>query len=368
VVVGELTLDGLSPGRVEEPGTPEELAEALAAAAQRGDAVVPVGGGHALHLGNVPERFDVALRTGGVDRILHLSQADLTMSVEAGTRLDAIDEALRPLGQQLPLDPIGGGGHTIGGVLAAGLFGPMRERYGTPRDFLVGLRVALPDGRLVASGGRVVKNVSGYDMNKLHLGALGTLGVIVAASFKLFPRPAREVYLEVRSNDAWREVERALALPERPVAVEIDDGGTVRARLGGTESAVTRLAGELGWEEVSPGPWSTQTSDDPVLARLTAPPRRLRQVLETLPAGARWWAWPGIGVAHWMGAGEAADIISVRASAEQAGGALVLLSGPTRLRRDVGAWGTPPGTLEWMRRLRSSFDPTHTISPGRFLV
>lgn len=367
-MVGELTLDGLSPSRIEQPGTPEELAEALAAAARRGDAVVPVGGGRALQIGNVPERFDVALRTGGVDRILHLSQADLTMSVEAGASLDAIDEALRPLGQQLPIDPVGGGRHSIGGVLAAGLSGPLRQRYGTPRDFLVGLRVALPDGRLVASGGRVVKNVSGYDMNKLHLGALGTLGVIVAASFKVFPRPAREVYLEVRSDDAWRDVERALALPELPLAVEIDGGGTVRARLGGTDAAVARLAGELGWEEVPPGSWSMETPGDPVLARVTAPRRRLRQVLETLPPGARWWAWPGIGVAHWTGAIEAADIVSARASAEQAGGALVLLAGPTRLRRDVGAWGTPPATLEWMRRLRSSFDPAHTISPGRFLV
>src|SRR5207302_7212596 len=140
------------------------------------------------------------------------------------------------VGQFLPVDPFNSPGHTIGGILATALSGPLRLRYGSPRDFTIGLRVALPDGRLASSGGRVVKNVSGYDLNKLHQGALGSLGVIVAASFKVFPRPLREVTLTTRSEDPWREVECALALPAPPIALELASDGALLARLAGTEA------------------------------------------------------------------------------------------------------------------------------------
>src|SRR5207302_1141374 len=149
------------------------------------------------------------------------------------------------VGQFLPVDPFNSPGHTIGGILATALSGPLRLRYGSPRDFVIGLRVALPDGRLVSSGGRVVKNVSGYDMNKLHQGALGSLGVIVAASFKVFPRPLHEVTVETRSDDPWREAARALALPQAPVALELASDGRLLGRLAGT-AAGGRVAGAAG--------------------------------------------------------------------------------------------------------------------------
>src|SRR5207253_6740405 len=131
----------------------------------------------------------------------------------------------------LPVDPFNSPGHTVGGALAAALSGPRRLRYGSARDFTIGLRVALPDGRLVASGGRVVKNVSGYDLTKLHQGALGSLGVIVAASFKVYPSPLHQVTVGTGAGDldrAWGEARRALALPLPPTALELTpapDGG-----------------------------------------------------------------------------------------------------------------------------------------------
>src|SRR5207244_6358575 len=138
--------------------------------------------------------------------------------------LEEVNEELGQFGQVRPLDPFNSAGHTVGGILAAGVSGPLRLRFGSPRDFVIGLRVALPDGRLASSGGRVVKNVSGYDLNKLHQGALGSLGVIVAASFKVYPRPLHQVTVETGAGDldqAWTEARRALALPLPPTALEL---------------------------------------------------------------------------------------------------------------------------------------------------
>src|SRR5205823_4391904 len=159
--------------------------------------------------------------TRALNRVLEMSQADLTVSVEAGITVEELNTHLAEIGQFLPIDPFNAPGHTVGGVLASGLSGPLRLRYGLPRDFVIGLRVALPDGRLASSGGRVVKNVSGYDLNKLHQGAMGTLGVIVAASFKVFPKPLFELTLETRSEAPWNEAERALSLAQQPVALEL---------------------------------------------------------------------------------------------------------------------------------------------------
>jgi glycolate oxidase FAD binding subunit len=370
VVVEERpTVDGLRPDRVEQPQDAEQLAEALRAADERGEAVVPVGGGRALGLGGPLERFDVAIETRRLDRILEQSQADMTISVEAGATLENVNEELGRVGQVLPIDPFNSPGHTVGGVLAAGLSGPLRLRFGSPRDFVIGLRVALPDGRLVSSGGRVVKNVSGYDLNKLHQGALGALGVIVAASFKVFPRPLVEVTLETRPAAPWNEAERALSLSQHPVALALTSEGRLLARFWGTRDGVARIRGELGWEGASPDLWEEHARrGGEGWARISVPPTHLRQVVHSLPADATWWASPGVGVAHWVGELAPPDIAAVRGWAEAAGGSLVLMSAPVELKRSMGAWGKLPATLDRMRQLRDAFDPKRTLSPGRFVV
>jgi glycolate oxidase FAD binding subunit len=364
-----VVVDGLEPGRVVRPTSAEQVAGALNDAAAEGAAVVPVGGGRALGLGDPPERFDVALETCALDRVLERSQADMTISVEAGITLEAVNATLAEVGQFLPIDPFNAPGHTVGGVLASGLSGPLRLRYGSPRDFVIGLRVALPDGRLVSSGGRVVKNVSGYDMNKLHQGALGSLGVIVAASFKVFPRPLHEATVETRSEDPWREAARALALPQPPVALEVASDGRLLARLAGTEEGVRRLSAELGWAEAGAQAWEEHARRaGATWARISVPPARLRDVVGGLPDGARWWASPGVGVANWTGNLDAAVVRVARVEAERAGGSLVLLAAPVELKREVGAWGTRPATAAWMTRLRDAFDPKRTLSPGRYVI
>jgi len=362
----------VSRATVEKPATAEELARRLHEAAESGLAVFPVGGGRSLEMGDPPAVDGVELRTKALDRVLEHSQADMVVSVEAGITLEALQEELGKSGQFLPLDPFGSPGHTIGGLLATGWTGPLRLRYGSPRDFLIGIRVALPDGRLASAGGRVVKNVSGYDLMKLHYGALGTTGVIVAASFKVFPKALHDVTVESKHEsmaEAWVAAEQVLDMPMAPAAVELFSSGRVLARFLGSPDATRRMVADLGWTAADASVWQEHSTAAPARwARIAAPRHQLRSVLERLGADEQWWASPGSGIANWAVAGSAEDVRAVRAAAVAAGGSLVLMAGPGEFRRETGAWGTPPATLHLMRRLRSAFDPNQVINPGRFVV
>src|SRR5438093_5861637 len=351
----------------QAPRTADEAASMLHEAAQAKLAVVPVGGGRARGMGGVLEGCDVELHTSRLDRVIEHSQADMVVSVEAGITLEALQEELAKVGQFLPLDPFNSPGHTIGGLLATGWTGPLRLRFRSPRDFLIGIRVALPDGKLATGGGRVVKNVSGYDMMKLHYGALGSLGVIVAASFKVFPKPLHDV--TVSSAGGWNAADPALSTAVVPSALELDSAGRVLARYTGSRDAVDRVVRDLGWPVEDHSIWERHSGRAPARwARIAAPRSELRRLVEDLPRGAGWWASPGIGVAHWAIASDTPSVKEVRARTETAGGSLVMMAAPDDFMRDVGAWGTPPPTIDIMRRLKHAFDPDHVLNPGRFVV
>lgn len=370
-----MVVDGIEAAETARPGTPAELAQVLTEADRQGMAVIPIGGGRALGMGDPPQRFDLALSTEGLDRVVEYTPADLTITVEAGIRLEALQSELERASQFLPLDPFGGPGHTVGGLLATAWSGPLRLRYGTARDYLVGLQVALPDGRLARSGGRVVKNVSGYDLNKLHLGACGSLGVIVEASFKLFPKPLAEETVRFETTDpqaAWDSAESALALPMPPVALELThqgDQSILVGRVAGSEQGVGRIVKELGWEVDRSGFWQRhQHQAAPRWARLSVRRGELRRLVgRALPAGAHYLAQPGVGVVHWFDF-EQDEFVAGRRLAEEAGGSAVILAAEPELKRAIGAWGAPPPTLDLMRRMKVAFDPRGTLSPGRYVV
>ena len=349
---------------VEKPATQEELARTLRDADAAGLAVAPVGGRRAARMGGELERCDVELDTTRLDRVIEHAPADMVVTVEAGITLEALQAELAKHGQFIPLDPFNSPGHTIGGILATGSSGPLRLRFGTGRDFLIGIRVALPDGTLATAGGRVVKNVSGYDLMKLHHGALGSLGVIVAASFKVFPKPLHDV--TVQAKGGWDDVDRALSLPVAPAALELFDDGRVYARFLGSKDAVTRVTSDLGWPTTDAAFWEAHSRGVPA-TMITAPRARLREVVDGLST---WWASPGVGIAYWTpeDVDDAAAVQAVRHRAEAAGGRLTSLALAPNVVRDIGAWGTPPPTLDVMRRIKDAFDPKRTLNPGRFVV
>ena len=210
-------VDGLLPQLALQPSTADSLAAALALADRAELAVILHGGGSSLHVGRPPERYDLALDTRRLDRLIAYEPDDLTVTLETGMTVARLQALLAQRGQFLPFDVPFPTRATVGGALAAARSGPRRARFGGPRDWLIGCRVALPDGTLIRSGGRVVKNVSGYDLCKLFVGSFGTLGAIVEASFKLRPLPTADATLIFPAPD----FDRALALA-REIAATVN--------------------------------------------------------------------------------------------------------------------------------------------------
>src|SRR6266571_1439330 len=191
---------GVQPKLVVEPGTERELAEILRLSNEAGLAVIPRGGGTKLGWGNSPTRAGLILSTARLKEVIEHAWADLTVSVEAGCTFHKLQETLTQHGQRLALDPLWPRKATIGGVLSTNDSGALRLRFGALRDLIIGVTIALPDGTLASSGGKVVKNVAGYDLPKLVTGALGTLGVITRAVFRLHPLPRNTVSLSIPTS------------------------------------------------------------------------------------------------------------------------------------------------------------------------
>ena len=180
-------VDGLTPQAVVRPGDRLQVAEVLRWASAERVSVLPRGGGTRMGLGNVPRQADLVLDLGGLDRLVDYQPADMTATVEAGVTLASLQQQLAPGGEFVPLESALPSRSTVGGTLSVGMGGPLAHAYGLPREWLIGIGVVSPEGVATKAGGKVVKNVTGYDLNKLYTGSLGTLGVIVEASFKLLP-------------------------------------------------------------------------------------------------------------------------------------------------------------------------------------
>src|SRR5438093_5697184 len=192
---------GVQPKLVIEPGAERELAEILRLSNEAGLAVIPRGNGTKLGWGNPPTRADLILSTTRLNEIIEHAWADLTVTVEAGCTIQRLQETLAQHGQRLALDPLWPEKATIGGVLSANDSGALRLRFGALRDLIIGATIALADGTLASSGGKVVKNVAGYDLPKLLTGALGTLGVITRAIFRLHPLPHNVQSFTIAARD-----------------------------------------------------------------------------------------------------------------------------------------------------------------------
>ncbi len=242
-------VDGHTPQAVAQPATRQEVAQVMQWASAQGLAVCPWGGGTQMALGNPPRRGDLALDLTRLDRLLDFQPADLTVTVEAGMTLAALQAALAQGGKFLPVESPLADRATIGGILATGATGPLRFACGLPRDWLIGIGVVSAQGVFSKAGGKVVKNVTGYDLDKLYTGSLGTLGVIVEATFKLSPRPADFAALVAAFPSAARAVQAGQQLASQvfaPQGLQVVTGPVAR-RLG-----LEQARGEVGKSPLSP--------------------------------------------------------------------------------------------------------------------
>ncbi|MBT2229564.1 FAD-binding oxidoreductase [Nonomuraea sp. NEAU-A123] len=377
---------GVRPSVVALPESVEEISAVLRACAEHDLAVVPAGGGTKLHWGPPPERCDVLLDLCCLNEVIEHAAGDLVVKAQAGLTMDALADALAAQGQELALDVPFAEGATVGGTLAAATAGPRAFRYGTARDLLIGITVVLPDGTVAKSGGRVVKNVAGYDLGKLFTGSYGTLGVIAEATFRLHPLPAdrRYVVAGFASHERVQEAAAMLAASQaEPSAVELDwPGGDapftlavlVEGSAAGQRAEALREAMGAGTVTDEAPAWWGLITDDEVLLELRFPPARAGEVLEAVrgtgfalrgsPVAGRVRLELGAQLSGAMTATGFAGVVSgLRERLAPLGGRVTVLAAPDE---SVDRWG-PVSALPLMRRVKERFDPGRRMSPGRFV-
>ncbi|TDC68112.1 FAD-binding oxidoreductase [Actinomadura sp. GC306] len=371
---------GVEPSVVAAPKSVAEAADVMRVAAEGGLAVVPRGAETRLDWGMPPERCDLLVDTHRLDRLIEHTEGDLVAKAEAGLPLEQLGAKLAEGGQRLALDaPLPGS--TVGGTIATGAAGPFRTLYGTPRNLIIGLTVVRADGKVARSGGKVVKNVAGYDLGRLFSGSYGTLGLIVEATFRLHPLSAADAYVTCSVSDpdeAHEAVQSILHSPVAPSAVEYINPGMVAVHLEGIPEGVeTRahqtkeLLGErAGISEVAPDGWG-RYPDGTTLIGLSAPPPALRDLLALLGSKAAvTWSGSGhgyVGLPAGMAPGEvAATLERLRDVLTRYRGNAVVHYAPQEVRDEIDVWGPVPA-LALMRRVKDQFDPDHRLSPGRFV-
>lgn len=400
-----LSVDNLSPALLAKPGSPEEVAQCLGVCSKFNAAVVPGGLLTWLECGNPIRRVDVVLSLERMSRIVEYSPPDLTVTVEAGLTLSEFNSAAKRAGQWLPLDPPGFAAASLGAIAACGSSGALRGGFGTPRDYVIGLKLAHIDGTQSKSGGRVVKNVAGYDMNKLYVGSFGTLGVLTELTFKLRPLPERVVTLIITAagleplvtlagqilaselqpasifltrglgtgspgllagNDALliRFIESEAAVEHQAdwVARSIDGGHELAALDEVTAESVWKLVADIDLRGANACKASVPLSEAPRLYQrfLKAVPDSV--VTADLTTGI-------IRIAFDAGHKLAIDLIRrLRSDATTAGGTLFIERAATAVRQHAGAWDEVGATAGLMRSTKEKFDPQSLLNPGRFVA
>jgi glycolate oxidase FAD binding subunit len=387
------------------PESEAELAELLKLAHAERWTVSPMGNGTQAGAGNVPRTIDLVVCTHRLNRILEYSPADLVVTVQPGMLWREFQAALAAEGQMLPVDPVCSPSATVGGIVATAASGPLRALYGTLRDMTIGLRVVYPDGCVVKTGGKVVKNVAGYDMTKLFVGSYGTLGVFSEITFKLRPLPAfRELCLLSGDQEATGRLALQLIhsslVPSRAEALSgpyanLPGSWTLAVECHENEAAcadqtrrLMEWAAELGLatavlrgDEVDQfwQAYQETLASLTVAVRFTAPPSAILKLGEELRqrCGERGLtAYVSIGSTTgvgrlYLGGGTLADQCALvewlRERVEPSRGSAVLEQAPLGLRKALDSFGAARPDLRLMRGIKASIDPLGLLNPGRFV-
>ena len=402
--------EGVVPAFVALPVSTGEAAAVLRVAAEHELAVVPRGGGSRLGWGAPPSRCDVLVDMSRMDAVLEHAAGDLVARLQAGARMGDVAAALAAAGQEIALDVPSGA--TAGGVVASGLAGPRRLRYGSPRDLLIGITIVLANGTVARSGGKVVKNVAGYDLGKLYAGSAGTLGLITEVTFRLHPLPAARAFVAAEfgasagpaacdavaaaANSSLTASAVELSRPSAggPLLVSVllegsADGVAARASA---MSGLLEAAGAEGsladvsetappWWPGTPGAPEALLAGDGTLVRVSFWVSALGQVLDAIEAAAR-----ETGIAPSIAGSAGAGVLyiscppgepaacagftgALRGTLDHARGGVAVLAAPAEVRAALAGRGGMAGSvpsLSLMRAVKDQFDPGHRMSPGRF--
>ena len=412
VELSPFVIEGRTPDAAIFPGTVDQVAAVVREAAAAGTAVIAWGGGTAIAVGEPPPRASIVLGLRRLARVVEHEPGDLTATVEAGLTLGALQDALRARRQWLSLDPPDAERATVGGIVAANASGPRRHLYGTVRDLLIGLTVVTADGAVVRGGGKVVKNVAGYDLPKLFIGSWGTLGIVVDATFKLRPLPDEERLIAVRFDrlkDCGAAARSVLASDLIPNAVKVVDPAAaaalgldgdpalivgfdgLREQVEWQVAELTALVGPLGGRDVTvlpPATWprlATAAGDaiasPAALMTLAGLPALVADTMEQGAQAARqrglasaWTAHAGVGAitASLAAAREPSTVASVltewRTIAGAGGGHATLAWAPLAVKAQVPVWDDAGAAGRIMRRIKAQLDPDNVLNPGRFVA
>ena len=389
-----LIIDGLKPSIIIKPGSTGEVVECLSACSESDAAVVPAGLMAWLESGNPLRRADVVLSLERMARIINYSPPDLTAVVEAGLTIGEFNAATRLENQWLPLDPPGSPSASLGAIAACASSGPLRLGFGTPRDYVIGLRLAHIDGVESKAGGRVVKNVAGYDMNKLYVGSHGTLAVITELTVKLRPVPERDqtVLVISRNQESVREIgSKLLASEAQPASVFFTSGikySGLIVRFLDNDQAVKHQTTLLAQLVQSQGDAITLDDDEAGHAwrsiadcdqlsrnslRLSVPLSSTTHFLDNPVSETDQIVVADLGTGIIRLGLDVDDkkVIDItrrlRAAASAQGGSLFVERAASAVRREVDAWGEVGETGAIMRSIKEKFDPKSLLNPGRFV-
>ena len=390
-------VDGVVPQMVIEPGNAEEIDRVLKTVTGAGLHVIPRGGASKMGWGNPPRGGELMVSTCRLNRVVEHAWGDMTATVEPGCTFKQLQRTLAEHGQRVALDPLWPDRATIGGILATNDSGPLRTRFGSLRDLIIGITLALPDGTLAKSGGKVVKNVAGYDLPKLATGSLGTLGVITQAIFRLHPIPPESRSLSFSMQDSGAMNALLLAVLDStsvPTGLQVRVGSSsppeVDVRFEGTTAGceaqieqILRIASGTRRIESAADVWDARAalwSGDEifVVCKFSLLPADLgifcdqvRGVSERLHCSWRLVAQAaGVGLLR-LDATDAAALVNplheLRDRLESRGGSLVVLSCPLEVKRKIDVWGSAGDALQLMTNIKLQFDPTGVLNSGRFV-
>ena len=418
--VAAYTFDGYVPKAVVLPASVQEMQDVLQFAVKQGVSVIPAGAGTKLGIGNLPEKVDVVLATTSLNSVVEYEPADLTVTVEAGIRLGDLQTELAKHRQYLALNPPYADRCTIGGIVATNASGSLRLRHGTARNQVLGLRVVRADGTVVKSGGKVVKNVAGYDLNKLYIGAFGTLGIITEVTLKLAPIPVRQAILTADFQNVQEAADTGLSIvgsqtlpmfvnlfvnsdparggteaptDENKTLLVVGFGGdpeTVAWQLTQCQGimeqngaiGVTIVEGESlqhlqgAVQEFSEDNKNTEIIVAKLNLKRTDVAEFAAQIVEAnwacdvqmmalLGSGVLYVTLPVTSDTDYQSLANA--LTQLRQTAMSRQGNLIIEVAPPELKRHIDVWGSVEGTLSLMKQIKAKFDPAGLLNPGRFV-